>query len=108
MQPTFTFRNIEATDALRQHSLDKIHHLEKYFHKPQTLHVILSVEGLDHRAEVTLHDGGQHFVSHSSSENMYASIDQAIHKLTEQLRRHKEKKTHHKGNASAVDISYEG
>lgn len=105
MEPTFTFRNIASTDALRAHAGEKVDRLEKYWHKPTALHFIMTVEHLDHRVEVTLHDSGEHFVGHATTPDMYASIDQAVRKLEHQLQRYKDRKTHRKGRPSLPELS---
>ncbi|MBI2343649.1 MAG: ribosome-associated translation inhibitor RaiA [Deltaproteobacteria bacterium] len=100
MQPTFTFRNIESTDGLKTHTKEKLDRLQKYSFKPESAHIVLRVEHLDHFAEITFVDHGEHFVSHANSPDMYASIDLAFHRLEAQLRRKKERQTHHKGHTA--------
>lgn len=99
METMFTFRNLNATDGLKVHTEDKLGKLSKYWFKPESAHIILQVENdHSHRAEITLVDHGEHFISHASSHDMYASIDQAVGKLEAQLRRKKDRHTHHKGH----------
>lgn len=96
MDATFTFRNLEATDGLRGHTLQKLGKLDKYLIKPITTHVILALEHLQHCAEVTLVDNGIQYIGHAKSNDMYASIDQAIQRLARQLQRKKEQVKDHK------------
>ncbi|MBI4365533.1 MAG: ribosome-associated translation inhibitor RaiA [Deltaproteobacteria bacterium] len=96
IEPTFTFRNIEATDGLRAHTLHKLEKIRKYLVKPITAHIILSIEHLQHCAEITFVDSGIQYVGHAKSPDMYASIDQALDKLTRQLQKHKERVKEHK------------
>ncbi|MBI4237528.1 MAG: ribosome-associated translation inhibitor RaiA [Deltaproteobacteria bacterium] len=105
MEPTFTFRNIAATDALRAHAAEKIDRLEKYWQRPATIHFILAVEHLDHRAELTITDGGEQLVGHATTPDMYASIDQAVRKVEHQLQRRKDRKTNRKGRPSIPELS---
>jgi putative sigma-54 modulation protein len=107
MEPTYTFRNLDATDGLRDHAADKIQQkLTKYWFKPESAHIIMRVENdHEHVAEITLTDHGEQFVSHASSKDMYASIDLAVGKLEAQLRKKKDRHTHHKGHMSSGGIS---
>ena len=97
IEPTFTFRNLEATDGIREHTRQKLLKIEKYLIKPITTHVILAIEHTQHCAEITFVDSGIQYVGHAKSPDMYASIDQAIDKVSRQLQRKKEQvKQHHK------------
>ncbi len=97
LETTFTFRNIESTDALRMHALEKLERLHKYLVKPASAHIIFKVEGPRHEAEITLQHSGARLVGHDTSTDMYASFDGAIDKLKKQLSREKERMKGHKG-----------
>lgn len=97
MEPTFTFRNLDASDTIKEHTRQKISKLDKYLLKPIAAHVILSVDRHEHKAEITLVDMGREYVGVERSSDMLASIDNAVHKIERQLRKHKEKvKDHHR------------
>lgn len=96
METTFTFRNIEASDALKNHTLDKLKRLDKYLIKPEKIHVIFQVERFQHIVEVTLNANGVPYISHEKASDMYASIDGAMTKLERQLKRYKEQLKKHK------------
>jgi putative sigma-54 modulation protein len=55
------------------------------------VHVILSVEKLDQKAEATVHISGAEIFADSTHENMYAAIDSLVDKLDRQVLKHKEK-----------------
>lgn len=96
METHFTFRNIEASDALKDHALAKLEKLNKYLVKPEMAHIIFNVERFQHIAEVTLNANGIQYISHDKASDMYASIDGAIAKLERQLKKYKEKLKQHK------------
>lgn len=48
--------------------------------------VTLSVEGLEHVAEVSIQSGSAHFHASERSQDMYASIDMVLDKLERQIR----------------------
>lgn len=96
LETTFTFRNLESTNALKEHTLDKLIKLEKYLiHQVGTAHIIFKVEGPRHVAEITLNIKGGRYVGLETSTDMYASVEGAVHKLETQLARHKEKVQDH-------------
>lgn len=97
LDTTFTFRNMETTDALREHALDKLEKLDKYLLRPATAHVIFNIEGVNHVAEITLNLKGKRYVGTGKSNDMYFSIDDAIDKIRKQVSRTKERVKGHKG-----------
>jgi putative sigma-54 modulation protein len=112
MQVNITFRNMFATDALRNHVQDKLGKVvDKYLDKVTEAHVTLSLERYLHHADINLHAGHFHVRGKEKSEDMYASIDMAIDKIEKQLKKHKERlKSHrpaHVHSAGPVRVRYE-
>ena len=91
MATHFTFRNMEATEGLKEHTNGKLKKLTNFLIKPEDIHVICSLDHIDQCAEITVVDNGQHFVCLEKSSDMYASIDRAVEKLVRQLKKNKEK-----------------
>jgi len=97
MQVNITFRNMFATDALRNHVQDKLSKVvDKYLDKVTEAHVTLSLERYLHHADINLHAGTFHVRGKEKSEDMYASIDTAIDKIEKQLKKHKERLRSHR------------
>ena len=94
---TFTFRNTDATEALRTHAIDKLEKLNKFVVKPASAHIIFKVEGARHVAEITLSIKGGRFVGVETSNDMYTSIDGAVDKIRKQISRSRERVKDHKG-----------
>jgi putative sigma-54 modulation protein len=93
---SITFRNLEATDAIKTYVTDKVKScVGKFVHKDTDAHVVLKVEKARQIAEIAFHSLGHDFVATEESEDMYASVDQMVDSLAEQLRRHKERLTSH-------------
>ena len=91
MKLTVTGRNIEVTDGIRGHLQSK---MEKTIHElseQADVHVSLSVEKYRHFAEVTVKTKGFSVHSNEETDDLYASIDNALVKIEKQLRKHKEK-----------------
>jgi len=100
MQLSVTGHHIDITAALHEYVRNKFERLERHFDALTNVHVILSVEKLNQKAEATLHVSGGKLFADASHEDMYAAIDGLIDKLDRQVKRHKEKLTnHHRGNS---------
>ena len=86
MNISITFRQMDATEAVKGYATDKVAKLQKYLRQPLHGQVTLSCQKTVHMAEVDLHSGSQHYHAHEASEDMYATIDKVIDKLERQIR----------------------
>ena len=91
MKLTLTGRKIEITDGIRNHFSDKMNKTIPYLGGAVNIHVALCVEKYRHYAEIILKTKGFTLHSHEESNDLYASMDQALVKMEKQLRKHKEK-----------------
>jgi len=96
MQINLTGHHVEITDALRQYVTSKIERLERHFDYVTNVHVVLSVEKLQQKAEATMHMSGADVFADSVHEDMYAAIDGLVDKLDRQVKKHKEKLKDHR------------
>jgi putative sigma-54 modulation protein len=87
MNIAITFRQMDATDAVKTYATDKVARLQKFLRRPLKGQVTLSCRdgGRSHHAEVDIHSGENHFHAHETSEDMYATIDKVIDKLERQI-----------------------
>ena len=86
MNISITFRHMEGTDAAKRFAQEKVAKLQKFLRQAMTAQVTLSVEGLEHVAEVSIQSGSSHFHASERSSDMYASIDMVLDKLERQIR----------------------
>ena len=107
MQVNLTGHHVDVTEALRGYVDEKIARLERHFDHVTNVHVILSVEKLNKKAEATVHIAGADVFADSVHEDMYAAIDSLVDKLDRQVLRHKEKVKSHRGsgNRESIDIT---
>ncbi|MCP4445292.1 MAG: ribosome-associated translation inhibitor RaiA [Myxococcales bacterium] len=98
MQFSLTFRHMDATEALKNYTEERLQRIKKYFPDPISCNVVLSASPLRHRVDVTLklHNGFQ-VAGHETTENMYSSIDLVAAKIERQVRKYKDKLRNHKG-----------
>jgi len=97
MQTSVTFRHMEPSDALKQHVLDKLHRIRKFFPDPIRAQIVLSLERYLHKADIviTLHNGLS-IKGKELTEDMYSAIDLVMEKIEKQVRRYKERLTNHR------------
>jgi len=91
-------RHMDVTDAMRQHVQEKLGKLPRIFGAAQTAEVTLDVEAGQSVVEIVVEAPHRTtLVATHRAEDMYACIDQCYKKMSEQLRRHKDRVKDHKG-----------
>jgi ribosome hibernation promoting factor len=106
MQIIVKGKNLEMTEALRQHACDKVSRVEKYFDGILKTEIELSVERNpkiteSQVVEVTIFSSGPIIRAKESATDMYQAIDQVTAKLERQARKVKRKwidRSHHAKN----------
>ena len=91
MKLTVTGRNIDITDGIREHLESKMEKTINDLGDAADVHVALLVEKHRHFAEVTVKTKGFTVHSQHETDDLYASMDNALLKIGKQLRKHKEK-----------------
>lgn len=105
MQLNMTGHHVDITDALRSYVHGKLERIERHFDNVTSVHVILSVEKLRQKAEITIHVAGNDLHADATDEDMYAAIDAMTDKIDRQIKKHKEKLTDHHRNDKARSFS---
>ncbi len=96
---------MDATDALRQYAESKAAKLSKYYDSIQSVEVILDIEADQPTVEILATARHRNtFVATHRDEDMHACIDQCLHKIIEQIRRHKDKVRHRQGQPHSVTL----
>jgi putative sigma-54 modulation protein len=83
--------HVEVTPSLRNYVASKLERVTRHFDHVIDAHVILTVEKLKQKAEVTLHVRGKDLHCESEQEDLYAAIDLLADKLDRQVLRYKDK-----------------
>jgi putative sigma-54 modulation protein len=95
MTMNITGHHIEVTPAIRDHVKLKLERVIRHFDHVTSVHVILSVDKLQQKAEVTLHVKGKDIYADATDTDLYVAIDLLADKLDRQVVKHKEKITDH-------------
>lgn len=98
--------HVDMTNALHEYVASKMARIERHFDHVLEAEVVLVVEKLRHRAEVTMQLRGGTLHAEATKDDMYAAIDCMTDKLDRQTRRHKEKACDHRSReARHIDMS---
>ena len=95
MNLKITGHHIEVTDAIREYVNSKLDRVIRHFDNVTSVAVILSVEKLKQKAEVTLHVRGKDIFVESDDADLYAAIDAMTDKLDRQVQKYKQKLADH-------------
>ena len=95
MNLTITGHHLEVTPAIRDYITSKLDRAIRHYDHVTSANVVISVEKLVQRAEVTVHVRGRDIFVESQNDDLYAAIDSLIDKLDRQLQKHKAKHTEH-------------
>lgn len=99
MNLNITGHHLEVTPAIRDYVNAKLDRAIRHFDHVTSVSVILSVEKLKQKAEVTVHVRGKDIYVESSEENLYAAIDTLADKLDRQVMKYKQKSFDHNHDA---------
>ena len=98
--------HLEVTPALKSYVQSKLERVTRHFDHVIDAHVILTVEKLRQKAEVTLHVRGKDNHCESEQDDLYAAIDLLVDKLDRQVCRHKDRvQDHHHEPPKRIDAA---
>lgn len=91
--------HVEVTQPIRDYVLSKLGRVQRHFDQVIDINVILSVQKLRQKAEISVHMSGKDIHVESDDEDMYAAIDLMMDKLDRQIIKHKQKAFSHPHDA---------
>ena len=95
MQINISGHHVELTPALREYVTSKLSRLERHATNITHADVVLNVEKLRQKAEVTVHVRGKDIHVESEDADLYAAIDALTDKLDRQVLKYKDKTSDH-------------
>ena len=84
-----------CASTLKEYVTSKLDRVIRHFDNVTSVGVILSVEKLVQKAEVTVHVRGKDIFVESSDQDLYAAIDAMTDKLDRQVLKYKQKNQNH-------------
>ncbi len=104
MQIQISGKGVEVGEALRTHMEKQIgEHVAKYIDRVSNMHAVVSREAHLFRVDITGNLGthaGLTIRGRGQSEEVYAAFDEALERVSKQLRRYKRKITNHHNKQS--------
>jgi len=91
--------HVEVTQPIRDYVLSKLERVQRHFDQVIEINVILSVQKLRQKAEISVHMPGKDIHVESDDADMYAAIDLMMDKLDRQIIKHKQKAYAHPHDA---------
>lgn len=99
-------RHVSITDPIKKYALDKLAKIERFGGNVLEALIILDVQKSMHTADFVLYLNNQKIKVSGRSEDMYASIDQAIERLASKIRRYMERlHDHHAKGISEIEMN---
>ncbi len=105
MEITFTARNGSVSDSAQDTIKGKVAKLPRLFDRLTGIQVVADLTHTE-SPEVEIIASAEHandFVAKDNGTNVVAALDSAIAKIEQQLRKHKDKLTHHRGHDTKAD-----
>lgn len=100
-----TGRNVEVTAAMRDYAIEKISKMERFSQRIISVHVTMEVQKLLQKVDIVMDVDNTKIKSSAINGDIYASIDEAAHKLQTQLVRYKQRiQDHHAKPVKEVDM----
>ncbi len=102
-----TGRHVQVTDAMKDYALEKISKIERFSDPNRIVDVSITmdIQKVDQRVDIIVKVHQWIIKSSAVTTDMYASIDQAVHKLESQLQRYKKKiQDHHAKGLKVIDM----
>ncbi|MCY3627787.1 MAG: ribosome-associated translation inhibitor RaiA [Gammaproteobacteria bacterium] len=95
MHVNITTKDYHLDAKLRSSIERKIAKLERHYNRITSVHLMLSVTKVNHRAEASVRVDGNELFAESVESDMRSAIDALTSKLERQISRHKDKVTRH-------------
>ncbi len=109
MQISISGKGMDVGESLRAHVEQGVAHgVTKYLDRVNNVHVVVSKEAYQVRADIHANLGthsGMVVRSHAVGDDIYATFDSALEKTEKQLRRYKRRITNHHKNDNVVPMS---
>lgn len=95
MNLSISGHHVTVTQSMRDYIVHKLERIRHHFDHVIDIHVLLSVDKLEQKAEIGLRVRGKDLFACSRDSDMYAAIDTLIDKLDRQVLKFKEKRASH-------------
>ena len=94
MQITISARHGHLSDQTQQKITEKTEKLRKFFDRITAIEVTVDLEHRETTVDVEIRASAEHtdgFIARDKAAELFAALDGAVHKVEQQLRKHKER-----------------
>ena len=103
MQVNVSSRHGHVPSEVRSYTADRVENLSKFYDRITNVHVVIDQEKDRHMVEMVAHVGhGSTLVAKHKGENLIVAVDATFDKLERQVRKLKERRSHHRPHHGAV------
>ena len=96
MNITVNARHMNVTDSLSDYAKGKAEKLNRFYNGITSIDVIMDSDGGHNKVEMVVQAARKStFVAHATQDDMYANVDRCVDKLSQQIKKHKEKVRDH-------------
>ena len=99
MNLTISGRHVAVTPSIRSYVESRLSRIRRHFDHVIDVNVILVVDHLARKAEVSCHVAGKEIFAQSGDADLYAAIDAVADKLDRQIVKHKDRLHAHSHDA---------
>jgi len=92
---TVSGRHVHVTESMKNYAIDKVSKLERFSERIIDVNITMDIQKLEHRVDIVVMVDNTKIKAHAATNDMYASIDKAVHKLETQLVRYRDKLHNH-------------
>jgi len=108
MQISTTARHCELDPEMRSFAEERLQRISRFARDIHEVHLIVTGEKFRHVAEITLRLNHHELVSREEATEMRSSIDGAVERIEEQLRRFKDRRTDHQRENHEIPVERPG
>lgn len=91
-------RHMDITEAMKAHANEKVGKLPHFLDNLQSVDVCFATDAGEYMVEIVAHGKRKStFVATHRGDNIYGCLDQCIHKMEQQIRKHKDRTRDHQG-----------
>lgn len=101
----FVGRHVLVTESMKDYAFEKLAKLERFSPRLIDISVSMDIQKFIHRVDLVIQFNNFIIKSQGATDDMYASIDLAVDKLQNQIRKYKDKiQDHHFKSLNEVDM----
>ncbi len=107
MSIMITARHASITEEIKDYAREKLEALEHLWHTDAVAHLVIEAEKAGYFLEINLQSGHHQINCRARNRNIQTAVNQVVKKLEKQLKKNKDKSTHHRKEKNQVPYAPE-